>query len=83
EGVTSIRVLRFQEDGVAFNSTLAEYPTPMDRSKKLFSITLCARFKIFFLHSRGCFLKLQDTVTRREAMLKGGWLTSVIKSDLD
>ncbi|XP_071542888.1 uncharacterized protein [Panulirus ornatus] len=78
QGAESIQVLEFQKDGVASWWTVAEYQGKLDRSWKMDSLTLCARFKIFFLHSRGTFFMLGDSVDNLHFQLKGElWLDRV------
>ncbi|XP_071530491.1 uncharacterized protein [Panulirus ornatus] len=74
----SIQVLEFQKDGVATPWTMAEYQGKLDRNWKMDSLTLCARFQIFFLHSRGTFFQLWDRVENLDSQLKGElWLDRV------
>ncbi|XP_071514862.1 uncharacterized protein [Panulirus ornatus] len=78
QGTASIQVLEFQKDGVASWWTVAEYPEEVDRTRRMDSLTMCARFKIFFLHSRGTFFQLYDRVENLESQLKGElWLDRV------
>ncbi|XP_071530537.1 uncharacterized protein [Panulirus ornatus] len=78
QGAESIQVLEFQKDGAASWWTVAEYQGKLDRNWKMDSLTLCARFQIFFLHSRATFLQLQDLVDDLDCQLKGElWLDRV------
>lgn len=67
--VRGIQVLRFQEDGIARDSTIAEYKGVLDRSRKMPSVTLCGRFKLHLLHSYGTFFQLYDRPTDQYGML--------------
>ncbi|XP_071552922.1 uncharacterized protein [Panulirus ornatus] len=78
QSTASIQVLEFQKDGVATHWTVAEYQGELDHNWKMDSLTLCARFQIFFLHSRGTFLQLRDYVDNLDCQLKGElWLDRV------
>lgn len=73
-----IQVLEFQKDGVASWWTVAEYKVKLDRRRKMNSITLCGRFKLYFLHSRSTFFQLFDRPQNLDAQLKGElWLDRV------
>lgn len=72
EGVSCVKVLRFQEDGIVTPDSVAVYDGTIDRAEKMYSITLCARFQIFYLHTRAVFFQLQDTHLKLENMLLGG-----------
>lgn len=75
EDVETVLVLRFQEDGVAIPDSVAVYDGELVRSREVYSLTLCARFQIFFLHTRAVFFQLHDTELKLENMLLGGeWL---------
>jgi len=65
-------VVKFQEDGVARLDSVGYYEPTIDRNKKISSLTLCARFKIFYLHGRDTFFNLRDNVTGSWYMIKGG-----------
>ncbi|XP_071540839.1 uncharacterized protein [Panulirus ornatus] len=78
DGAESIQVLEFQKDGVASWWTLAEYEGKLDRNWKMDSLTLCARFQIFFLHSRSTFFRLRDREEDLHYQLNGElWLDRV------
>ncbi|KAK8390986.1 hypothetical protein O3P69_016969 [Scylla paramamosain] len=68
EGVT---VLRFQEDRVARGDTQAVYQGDLDPARRLLSLTLCARFFLFTLHSRSTFFSLSSDTAARD-ILDGG-----------
>ncbi|XP_071539015.1 uncharacterized protein [Panulirus ornatus] len=71
-------VLRFQEDGVATEDTIAVYEGHLSRTRYLYSFTFCVRFKIFYLHQRGTLLFLYDSVQGRYWMLRGEvWVDKV------
>ncbi|XP_071530536.1 uncharacterized protein [Panulirus ornatus] len=72
QGAESIQVLEFQRDGVATQSTMAEYEGKLDHNWKMDSLTLCARFQIFFLHGRSTFFRLWDRVDGLPYQLIGG-----------
>lgn len=65
-------MLRFQEDGIITPDSVAVYEGSIDRAEKMYSMTLCARFQIFYLHTRAVFFQLQDTQLKLENMLLGG-----------
>lgn len=76
--VGSVQVMEFQNDGVASWWTVAEYKKELDRERKMDSVTLCGRFKLFFLHARGTFFHLQDRPLNLHSQLKGElWLDRV------
>lgn len=70
-GIGGVQVLEFQKDGVASTWTKAEYRGQVDRDWKMNSLTMCARFKIFFLHVRGTFLQLEDTIDGLDFQILG------------
>ncbi|KAK3857175.1 hypothetical protein Pcinc_036553, partial [Petrolisthes cinctipes] len=55
-----VEVLRFQEDRVARSETLAWYRGDVDPNRHLHSLTLCARFFLFTIHSRSTFFMLMN-----------------------
>ncbi|XP_045582905.2 uncharacterized protein [Procambarus clarkii] len=74
-GGTSIQVLEFQKDGVASLSTMAVYRGKLDRAWRMASLSLCCRFKLFFLHTRATFFQLWDKVDNWDSQIKGElWL---------
>lgn len=74
----NIQVLEFQKDGVASWWTVAEYKVKLDRKRQMNSLTLCGRFKLYFLHSRSTFFQLFDLKDNIDAQLKGElWLDRV------
>lgn len=76
--VRGVQVMEFQKDGVASWWTVAEYKKKLDRNRKMDSVTLCGRFKLFFLHARGTFFHLQDLPSNLHSQLKGElWLDRV------
>lgn len=76
--VRGVQVMEFQKDGVASWWTVAEYKMKLDRNRKMDSVTLCGRFKLFFLHARGTFFHLQDLPSNLDSQLKGElWLDRV------
>lgn len=76
--VGGVQVMEFQKDGVASWWTVAEYKNKLNRDRKMDSVTLCARFKLFFLHARGTFFHLQDQPLNLDSQLKGElWLDRV------
>ncbi|XP_071516802.1 LOW QUALITY PROTEIN: uncharacterized protein [Panulirus ornatus] len=78
QGTESIQVLEFQKDGVASWWTVAEYQGELDRNRKMDSLTLCARFQIFFLHSRSTLFRLRDHDEDLDSQLIGElWLDRV------
>ncbi|XP_066941354.1 uncharacterized protein [Macrobrachium rosenbergii] len=73
-----VQVIRFQEDGVASPITEAIYKGKLSRSTLVDSLTLCARFKIFFLHTRATLLFLADNVDSKIWMLRAEvWVDKV------
>lgn len=70
-GTGSVQVLEFQKDGVASPWTMAEYRGQLDRNWNMNSLTLCARFQIFFLQVRATFFQLQDTIDGLDAQILG------------
>lgn len=77
-GVGGVQVMEFQKDGVATWWSVAEYKDKLDRGRMMDSVTLCGRFKLFFLHSRGTFFQLRDQPLDLHAQLKGElWLDRV------
>lgn len=73
-----IQVLEFQKDGVATWWTVAEYKVKLDRTRKMKSLTLCGRFKLYYLHSRSTFFQLFDRSQNLDDQLKGElWLDRV------
>lgn len=72
EDVAGVEVVRFQPDGAAVSDSLGLYRGTLSSSKTMSSVTLCARFNMFFLHSRACFFMLEDTIAGKDNMLKGG-----------
>lgn len=73
-----VQVMEFQKDGVASWWTMAEYKDKLDRYRKMDSVTLCGRFKLFFLHARGTFFHLTDVPSNLHSQLKGElWLDRV------
>ena len=77
-GKDDIQVLEFQKDGVASWWTVAEYQGELDPKRKMDSLTLCGRFKLYFLHSRSSFFQLWDRSLDLDAQLKGElWLDRV------
>ncbi|KAG7169454.1 Gamma-aminobutyric acid receptor subunit beta-1-like 2 [Homarus americanus] len=76
--VGGVTVLRFQEDGVATNDSIAVYKGDLSRTRHLYSFTFCMRFKVFFLHQRGTIFFLYDSVQGRYWMLRGEvWVDKV------
>nr|XP_045582886.1 uncharacterized protein LOC123745852 isoform X3 [Procambarus clarkii] len=74
----SIQVLEFQKDGVASLSTMAVYRGKLDRAWRMASLSLCCRFKLFFLHTRATVLQLGDTVDDRGFQFRAElWLDRV------
>ncbi|KAK4307059.1 hypothetical protein Pmani_021151 [Petrolisthes manimaculis] len=55
-----VEVLTFQEDRVARSETLAWYRGDVDPNTHLHSLTLCARFFLFTIHSRSTFFMLMN-----------------------
>ncbi|XP_076049413.1 uncharacterized protein LOC143030094 [Oratosquilla oratoria] len=47
------------------------YKGVLDREYKVDSFTFCARIKFFYLHNRGTYFQLTDTVEDMTSMLKG------------
>ncbi|XP_063885586.1 uncharacterized protein LOC135113890 [Scylla paramamosain] len=77
-GAKGVQVMEFQKDGVATWWSVAEYKEKLDRNRMMDSVTLCGRFKLFFLHSRGTFFQLRDQPLDLHAQLKGElWLDRV------
>ncbi|KAK3887647.1 hypothetical protein Pcinc_008254 [Petrolisthes cinctipes] len=77
-GSYGVEVLEFQKDGEANMETVAEYGGRLDRSWKLQSLTLCARFQIFHMHGRGTFFQLWDRPDNLTSQLRGElWLDRV------
>ncbi|XP_069937298.1 uncharacterized protein, partial [Cherax quadricarinatus] len=77
-GGMGVQVLELQQDGVASVYTAGVYQGRLDRNWKLNSVTLCARFNIFFLHQSATFFQLMDTVEKLDSQLKGElWLNRV------
>ncbi|XP_045130708.1 uncharacterized protein LOC123515889 [Portunus trituberculatus] len=77
-GKGGIQVMEFQKDGVASWWTVAEYQGKLDPGRKMDSVTLCGRFKLYFLHSRSSFFQLWDRSLNMDAQLKGElWLDRV------
>lgn len=76
--VGAVQVMEFQNDGVASLLSVAEYKNKLDRDRKMDSVTLCGRFKLFFLHARGTFFHLRDQPLNLHSQLKGElWLDRV------
>lgn len=67
---SGVQVLEFQKDGVPSWWTMAEYKGQVDRKTKIYSATMCARFKLFFIHSRGTLFQLFDRPQKLDAQLK-------------
>ncbi|KAK7081122.1 hypothetical protein SK128_027948 [Halocaridina rubra] len=70
--VASVKVFRFQEDGVATLDSVALYQGELITSRHVRSLTICARFKIFFLHTRGTLFHISDKSAGRDWMLRAG-----------
>ncbi|KAK7065522.1 hypothetical protein SK128_006704 [Halocaridina rubra] len=68
----SVMVLKLQGDRKAASDTIAYYEGDVDRSRQLNSVTLCARFRLFILHTCAVFFCMKDTQNENSAMLAGG-----------
>ncbi|KAK4319126.1 hypothetical protein Pmani_009956 [Petrolisthes manimaculis] len=66
-----VKVLSFQEDGIATESSVGIYQGELSRNNHIYSFTFCMRFKIFYLHQRGTIFFLYDTVEDKCWMLRG------------
>ncbi|KAK4310013.1 hypothetical protein Pmani_018391 [Petrolisthes manimaculis] len=75
-----VKVLSFQEDGIATGQSVGIYKGEMSRNNHIYSFTFCMRFKIFYLHQRGTIFFIYDTVEDKCWMLRGGNLR---KYDID
>lgn len=72
-GIASgVTVQRYQENGIATGDSMALYRGSLDRSTRLYSLTMCARFKLFFLHESSTILQLKDLTEGKDSMLIAG-----------
>ncbi|KAK4308293.1 hypothetical protein Pmani_020006 [Petrolisthes manimaculis] len=75
---SGVKVLSFQEDGIATGSSVGIYEGELSRNNHIYSFTFCMRFKIFYLHQRGTIFFLYDSVEDRYWMLRGEvWVDKV------
>ncbi|XP_066973211.1 uncharacterized protein [Macrobrachium rosenbergii] len=94
ELISSLTVMRFQEDRVPRTDTTAIYKGQLDRNWKMDSVTLCGRFQLFILHGWATFFHLRDTegrimmltgelwVERVRPVLARNWNFQILKENL-